>query len=1210
MGFLKKLERKVLRPIGRAVKKAVSWVTGLQDFDINDFNQGALVNKQSNVEPIPIIYGERKVGGKRSFVATSGADNTYLYVVLVLCEGEINAIGDVYINEIISTDTRFTGKVTINKYVGTDSQTADSMLTSANVGWTSDHRLRGIAYLAMRFAYDQDTFGGGVPNVTCIVQGKKCFDPRTSTTIYTRNPAVCLRDYLTNARYGKGLTAGLIDDASFIVAANKCDASVSKYIGASGTEPIFRLNTIINTGETLFNNVKVFLASMRGIFPFSDGKYSLVIEDDYSPTFDFNLRNIMSDISVTSIPKSQQYNRVTAKFTNPLANWQGDSVTWPLAGSAEYTQYLADDNGIELVGEINIPGTTDIYAARDLARIVCLDSRLAKLSVEFAATTDAMKCAIGDVVTLTHESMGWNLKRFRVTSLVLADTGEVFVTLKEHIAAIYPWVVNSEADAFAASNLPNLLAVAPPTSFVITETTYLEKDGTVVPEIEVRWTPSIDKFVEQYEFQWKLAAATDYNSTLTIEPRVDAKNLEVGSTFNIRARAINSIGVRSAWLSTTYTIVGDIVGPEKATGLSLIGDVTRAEVSWDACEAKDYKETLVWASVTDVFADAEIQARVAGTTITYSGLPENTTYYVWVQHVDFSNNLGEMSVREIFSTSRGNISPPTSLSITQAPIIAPDGTVVPFITISWTAPAQLAEYYELEFKETALTPWQSVSVTTTSYQTTGAKIGVAYSIRVRAVNSNFGKSAYLTGSYTPSGDVTAPEQPTGLNAYGSYNEATLTWTACVAADYKETIVYAGTSATFSGATPISARIAGNVVTYYNLAKDTTYYVWLKHVDFTGNESALSARLSFNTTTGVTTLQLADGAVTEPKIGTNAVTEPKINTNAVTSTKIANGAVTNAKLDANAVAANVFAAGIQPIGIVASVPLTKSVDTIFNTADAKLYRWNGTAYVKTVDNNDIVSIQADKITAGTINAAITTTNILQLSTNGKIYTAGKTSAASTTPGVFLGHDGGSSYDFAVGDASKSIIYDGSSGSFTFTNVDIETTGRMVATGGETVAGVLSAIHGIAGAFGGHGVYASQGTFGSAAIRAECTTSWGLLATSTTGLAVEGRATSSTGIGVEAENTAGGRALNVPQGNVTIGAATNTGASNLILGNGSAGARLNDQMIILAQDSGGAKTTMHLIVEEDVVAGTGPLAGITNQLKIRINGVEYWLPIVPV
>ena len=41
------------------------------------------LNKQSNNACIPVIYGERLVGGTRVFIETSGTDNTYLYVALV-----------------------------------------------------------------------------------------------------------------------------------------------------------------------------------------------------------------------------------------------------------------------------------------------------------------------------------------------------------------------------------------------------------------------------------------------------------------------------------------------------------------------------------------------------------------------------------------------------------------------------------------------------------------------------------------------------------------------------------------------------------------------------------------------------------------------------------------------------------------------------------------------------------------------------------------------------------------------------------------------------------------------------------------------------------------------------------------------------------------------------------------------------------------------
>jgi len=63
---------------------------GTNEFD--DFERGILLNKQSNDANIPVIYGERLTGGTRVFMETSGTDNTYLYMSIVMAEGEINDI--------------------------------------------------------------------------------------------------------------------------------------------------------------------------------------------------------------------------------------------------------------------------------------------------------------------------------------------------------------------------------------------------------------------------------------------------------------------------------------------------------------------------------------------------------------------------------------------------------------------------------------------------------------------------------------------------------------------------------------------------------------------------------------------------------------------------------------------------------------------------------------------------------------------------------------------------------------------------------------------------------------------------------------------------------------------------------------------------------------------------------------------------------------
>ena len=181
------------------VEDVISWI--IPQPDIPDFGQiqadldakGILVNKKSANGAIPIVYGTRKVGGNIVFLETSGADNQYLYMALVLSEGEINDITSIEVNDnqvtftgdladntqvtVASSDANFFdgfSLITVEPHFGSDSQTASSLLSTLS-SWTSNHRLRGLAYLAIRFEWNNDKFGS-IPTVQAVVQGKKVYN--------------------------------------------------------------------------------------------------------------------------------------------------------------------------------------------------------------------------------------------------------------------------------------------------------------------------------------------------------------------------------------------------------------------------------------------------------------------------------------------------------------------------------------------------------------------------------------------------------------------------------------------------------------------------------------------------------------------------------------------------------------------------------------------------------------------------------------------------------------------------------------------------------------------------------------------------------------------------------------------------------------------------------------------------------------------------
>jgi len=92
----------IVEAIVNVVTSFIGWLIPIPDipeFDTPEEERGVLINKQSNNAQIPIVYGRRQVGITRVFVESSGTDNQYLYMAGVLCEGEIDEVEQVFIDD-------------------------------------------------------------------------------------------------------------------------------------------------------------------------------------------------------------------------------------------------------------------------------------------------------------------------------------------------------------------------------------------------------------------------------------------------------------------------------------------------------------------------------------------------------------------------------------------------------------------------------------------------------------------------------------------------------------------------------------------------------------------------------------------------------------------------------------------------------------------------------------------------------------------------------------------------------------------------------------------------------------------------------------------------------------------------------------------------------------------------------------------------------
>ncbi len=188
------------------------------------------------ITPRRVLYGEQRVSGPLLF-ARSTEDNKMLHLVIALASHECEAIDDVVFDDTLIHSTDLDGdgfvargiyenKVRIKKHLGATDQAADADLVADVTEWTNNHNLNEIAYLYIRLEADQDLYPTGIPGISAWVKGKKILDTRDSVTRWSPNPALCLRDFLTDTKFGLAAAASEIDETVVDAAAKICDEMV------------------------------------------------------------------------------------------------------------------------------------------------------------------------------------------------------------------------------------------------------------------------------------------------------------------------------------------------------------------------------------------------------------------------------------------------------------------------------------------------------------------------------------------------------------------------------------------------------------------------------------------------------------------------------------------------------------------------------------------------------------------------------------------------------------------------------------------------------------------------------------------------------------------------------------------------------------------------------------------------------------------------
>lgn len=598
-----------------------------------------------------IIYGKCRVGGSVVFIANSN-QNKYLYLVIAYAAHEVESFEEFYFNdEQVWTasggyQSDWGSYALINTHDGTQT-TADSTLTAASAFWTSTHVLNGVAYAMVRLEWDEDRkkFPNGVPNISAVIKGKKVYDPRTLTTAYSNNPALCVRDYLTNSYYGLGEAAVNLDDTSFEDAADICDEAVA--LGNGGTHSRYTCDGVLDTGSQIKNNIEALLASMGGRLGYSGGKYFCQASAYITPTINIDESVMVGEIQVqTKQTRRGVYNGVKGVFLSEEENYT--LCDYPAQISSTY----AIEDGDPIYLDMPLPFVTNNLRAQRLAKIALLKSRQ-QVSVVVPLNLAGLKLKAGDFITISNDRLGWTNKAFEVLDYTLSAGTEgqltVNVSCVETASAVYDWTTSDEID-FNSPSTPDTsdgTTVAPVTNLTLTETTTIGTDGTVVPAILADWDAPADGFIDQYELQIQnLTTGNGFfaytrNTDYLISPVNDSDN------YQVSVIAVNTLGVRSTAVSATLTPAGDQTPPGICTGLVATGGFRSIQVEFTTPSDRDTSAINVYRSASvsgaySIMGTFPVRPN-AGYVYTNAQLGHGQTFYYKITALDNSDNEGSFS---------------------------------------------------------------------------------------------------------------------------------------------------------------------------------------------------------------------------------------------------------------------------------------------------------------------------------------------------------------------------------------------------------------------------------------------------------------------------------------------------------------------------------------------------------------------------------------
>lgn len=512
-----------------------------------------MLNDRSTQKPIPIIYGERKVGSNDVYMGISGIGNNFLWIIHALGEGPIEGIA---IDPVSGEDLLYLDDRLVHTYgdavdywflPGTYDQVLPPEVIAEIPNYTDN--LRHTAHLIFKITADQEKFSG-IPKREAVVRGRQLYDFRTDTIGWSNNPVLVLYDYMVRrpnvGHYGLQFDPTAIDLDSWIVAANYCD-------NAPDGPVRWEYNNVITQTNTAISIIQEILGHFRGTLGWSEGKFWLRYSDVLHETVVYSIvdRHIMQDDSGYPVLAMQQPSRysipdaVRVKWVDPVKNWVLDDIQLGSAGQTQDLQFV---------------GFTNRRMAMNMAYYNLERSRLNRM-ITMTGHDELLQLEHHDLVRFSCQEFNIVEQLMRVEGLDLAPSGLVNLTLLWESSELYNDVYEEDLGGYYDTELFDRNKPPPSVRNVtIEEQVYDYRQRSMIrlfidfdPPLQYPWFDHIDVYVSLDGIVWKFLQSARDNFYM--------EAVEEGITYYFQLRAVSIWGIVQT-PAEAYTIAYRVRGIE------------------------------------------------------------------------------------------------------------------------------------------------------------------------------------------------------------------------------------------------------------------------------------------------------------------------------------------------------------------------------------------------------------------------------------------------------------------------------------------------------------------------------------------------------------------------------------------------------------------------------------------------------------------------